>query len=120
MGGWSLAGNKMGTPATGFLGTIDNSALVIKTGNPTEERLRVDTSGNVGIGTSNPGHPLHLAVGKALRVEGGTGPGDGANYFSFGGSGTFGIDAPGVPNGRFVVTNFGQVGIGLSNPTQAL
>jgi len=196
MSTWSLTGNVLGTPPSGFLGTTDNNALVIKTGSPTVERLRVDTSGNVGIrtaspaaaldlgsgllhvggttnpvtpeqgaylgwnaltggtgetdfinnqglgtggfafmntppsgnprttlmvisgggnvgiGMSTPSFPLHLAIGKTLRIEGGNGPGDAANYFSFGGNGTFGIDAPGVANGRLVVQNSGNVGIG--------
>ena len=37
-------------------------------------------------------------------------------YFSFGGNGAFGIDAPGVPSGRFKVDNSGNVGIGTAAP----
>ena len=73
--------------------------------------------GNVGIGTTSPSYPLHLAVGKGLRIEGGKG---GANYFSFGGDGTFGIDAPNVPNGRLVVQDSGNVGIKKPNPQAPL
>jgi hypothetical protein len=204
MSTWSLTGNVLGTPPSGFLGTTDNNALVIKTGSPTTERLRVDTSGkvgigttspaatldlgsgllrvggtttpmtteqgaylgwnaltggtgetdfinnqglgiggfafmntppsgsprttlmvitgsgNVGIGTSTPAFPLHLAAGKTLRIEGGTSPADNADYFSLGGNGSFGIDAPGIPNGRFVVQNSGNVGIGTPSPTSTL
>lgn len=116
MAPWNTTGNT--TTATDFLGTNNGEPLVVKTGGV--EQLRVDTNGRVGIGTSSPGSALHLAAGKALRVEGGTGPIDSTSYFSFGGHGTFGIDAPGVPNGRFVVTNVGQVGIGMSNPAYSL
>jgi hypothetical protein len=83
-------------------------------------RFVVQNSGNVGIGTPIPNSALHLALGKALRIEGGTSATDTADYFSFGGYGTFGIDAPGVPNGRFVVQNSGNVGIGTSAPVSKL
>ena len=63
---------------------------------------------------------LSLGVGGVLRLEGGTGATDTATYFSFGGNGTFGIDAPGVPNGRFVVGNSGNVGIGTAAPRSVL
>lgn len=53
---WELTGNTGTNPATDFLGSIDNQPLVIKTANT--ERLRVDTSGNVGIGTTTPVEPL--------------------------------------------------------------
>jgi hypothetical protein len=112
MATWSLTGNTLGASPTGFLGTTDNNALVIKTGSPSTERLRVDPSGNVGIGTAAPTVALHLALGKVLRIEGGTGGTDANDYFSFGGNGTFGIDAPGIVNGRFVVQNDGQVRVG--------
>jgi hypothetical protein len=77
-------------------------------------------SGNVGIGNAAPAYPLHLAAEKMLRIEGGINPADGANYFSFGGNGALGIDAPGIPNGRFVVLNNGNVGIGNANPATSL
>ena len=83
-------------------------------------RLAIDTNGNIGVGTANPAYPLHMPAGKALRIEGGTNANDQANYFSFGGNGAFAIDAPGVPNGRFVVQNSGNVGIGIPNPGQQL
>jgi hypothetical protein len=63
---------------------------------------------------------LHLAAAKALRIEGGTDANDQASYFSFGGNGTFGIDAPGVANGRLVVNNSGNVGIGTASPNAKL
>jgi hypothetical protein len=120
MGSWSLTGNALGTASTAFLGTTDNNALVIQTGSPSKERLRVDPSGNLGIGTATPSAALHVAPGKVLRIEGGTSATDQADYFSFGGNGAFGIDAPGVVNGRFVIQNSGNVGIGTNTPSSKL
>jgi hypothetical protein len=84
---------------------------------PVELAGSLTVDGNVGIGNPSPAYPLHLAVGKALRIEGGTGS---APYFSFGGNGDFSIDAPEVPGGRFIVQNAGNVGIGTATPAAKL
>jgi len=55
---WSLTGNSGTNPNNNFLGTIDNQPLVIRTSNT--ERVRIDTNGNVGIGTTNPGAKLDV------------------------------------------------------------
>jgi hypothetical protein len=49
---WNLSGNLGTSPATNFLGTTDNNALVIKTNN--SEQMRLTTLGELGIGTSTP------------------------------------------------------------------
>ena len=67
---WSLAGNNLGDFFQGFLGTSDNNPLVVQNGKPSVERLRVDTSGNVGIGTTSPGSVADL--GPTLHVKGTT------------------------------------------------
>ena len=55
--GWGLAGNT-GNSGSAFLGTIDSKDLTIKTANTTA--LTIDTSQNVGIGTSTPSAKLDV------------------------------------------------------------
>jgi hypothetical protein len=55
---WSLKGNS-GTDSTlNFLGTVDGKPLVMKTNNT--ERLRINSNGNVGIGTATPTAKLNV------------------------------------------------------------
>jgi trimeric autotransporter adhesin len=50
--GWSLTGNAGTNPAINFIGTTDANALRFRTNNA--ERLTIDPTGNVGIGTTTP------------------------------------------------------------------
>ncbi len=83
------------------------------------ERMRIGSDGKVGVDTPNPSYKLHVGTGdQGLRVEG---PGfSGGSAFSVGGYGDVGIDSAGVPQGRFVVKNGGNVGIGQPNPNAKL
>ena len=65
---WGLKGNSGTSAATNFLGTTDAASLVIKTNNT--ERMRVLSSGNIGIGTTAPGSKLD--VKGTLRLSGST------------------------------------------------
>ena len=56
---WQLSGNTGTTAGNEFLGTTDSQPLVIKTNN--SEALRVDTAGNVGIGTTSVTEKLTVA-----------------------------------------------------------
>ena len=71
---WKLNGNSGTNPATNFLGSTDNNALIFKTNNL--ERMRIRSSdaglgGFVGIGTNSPTSLLHLyGVNPTLYFEG--------------------------------------------------
>lgn len=110
-----------GAAAQTVTGSGTSGTVPVFTDTSTVSNSPISISGsNVGIGTTEPTYPLHLNTGETLRIEGGANATDNANYFSFGGTGTFGIDAPGVNNGRFVVLDNGNVGIGVAVPNAAL
>ncbi|MBX7218004.1 MAG: hypothetical protein K1X90_13645, partial [Candidatus Kapabacteria bacterium] len=62
---WSLTGNAATNPAVNFIGTTDAQPLVVRTSST--ERLRVATTGEVGIGTAAP------TAGRLLEVAGSAG-----------------------------------------------
>ncbi|NOS56732.1 MAG: hypothetical protein HOP37_10820 [Cyclobacteriaceae bacterium] len=65
--GWGLTGNSGTNPATNFLGTTDAQPLRFATGVGGVERMRIDASGKVGIGTVSPNAPLQFANAAANR-----------------------------------------------------
>jgi ethanolamine utilization microcompartment shell protein EutS len=56
--GWGLTGNGGSNPTTDFMGTTDAQPLAFKTSNT--ERMRILSSGNVGIGTTTPDTKLDV------------------------------------------------------------
>lgn len=70
---WNLNGNTGTNPATNFLGTIDNTDLVIRTNNA--ERMRITSAGKIGIGTSTPNASLHIVGDNGIVAEGTFGSG---------------------------------------------
>jgi hypothetical protein len=81
--------------------------------------MRITSGGNVGIGTTAPTFKLQLidSSNAGLRVQTNTA---GGTVASFGSSGSFRIDAPGDPGGRFTVLEGGAVGIGDDFPANKL
>jgi hypothetical protein len=62
-GFWQLTGNTVTNPAADFLGTTDAQPLVLRTNNV--EQARLDTAGNLGLGTTSPAERLTVR-GNAL------------------------------------------------------
>jgi hypothetical protein len=72
--GWSLLGNTGTNPTNNFVGTTDAVDFVTRTNNA--ERIRVLSSGNVGIGTNAPVSRLEVrndASATAISLTNGTG-----------------------------------------------
>jgi len=55
---WKLSGNSGTDPTTDFLGTADSQDLVFRTDNT--ERMRLTSTGNVGINDNNPSNTLEV------------------------------------------------------------
>jgi hypothetical protein len=135
-----------GTAVTGSFNTSLGANTALSTGtlsNTTAIGANVEVTGNnamvlggisgvnfspantlVGIGITAPTALLHIgntggppASTWFLRVEGPATSGTGASAVSVGGDGVFGIDAPGVTNGRFVVYEQGTGLVGINTPS---
>jgi hypothetical protein len=65
---WNLNGNAGTNPPSEFVGTNDNTALVVKTNG--KEVLHIDPSGNVGLGTSSPSCKFEIAAQDGLQITG--------------------------------------------------
>ncbi|MCE2863246.1 MAG: tail fiber domain-containing protein [Opitutaceae bacterium] len=102
-----LEWNKDGTGYTSLLnqkgsGAGGMSFGEVDTANTVTERMRIDSSGNVGIGTSTPGAKLHVAGGVKI---------DAANTIEFGA----GVSGKGVDAGK-IARIYDRLGIGTSSP----
>ena len=89
---WGLLGNAGTTAGTNFLGTIDNISLRFRTNNT--QKMIIDSSGNVGIGTAIPTGPLEvMALTTVTEATGGTITHSGGyTIHTFTSSGTFTMD----------------------------
>jgi len=64
---WTLLGNTGTNPGTNFIGTTDAQDFVIRTNNA--ERMRVLSSGYVGINTAGPTQALHVAGNSLVSTN---------------------------------------------------
>ncbi|MCB9811708.1 tail fiber domain-containing protein [Candidatus Nomurabacteria bacterium] len=114
------------------VGTTDSAPFYLKTNNTS--RLYIDSSGNVGIGTTSPQRLLHLstigqATGAVARMEAPTGYDtkfefweDGVELWEFGADTSADLFAigPTVNTADFVIDSSGNVGIGTTSPSTLL
>jgi len=114
----------------GGIGTSDNIPFRLNTNNT--ERMRIDASGNVGIGTTSPGDILHIQSStgnNVVRIQASTTGtntiqmGDtsssGAGYVQYANNGDYMRFATNAAE-RMRIDSSGNVGIGTSSPATKL
>jgi hypothetical protein len=128
LGGFVQGGNSFGTQA--LIGTNDNQSLALETSGSI--RMFISSSGNIGIGTTNPG-TSRLAVfgtisslsdfGSGLQLLSATDPNRGL-YMGYNHSGNYSLIESiqqGVAYRNLIINpNAGNVGIGTTNPESTL
>jgi hypothetical protein len=104
----------------GEIGTRSSHPLVFNTVNT--ERLRIDASGNVGIGTSSPLSILHIGSGADANIPITIAPSTGGNaeFRNTSGTGTFTFTNNNGASERLRITSAGNVGIGTTTPNADL
>jgi hypothetical protein len=112
---WRLTGNAGTNPASNFLGTTDNQPLVFRTNGV--ERMRLDTSGRLGLGTIPGALPLTIrgagANSEWLQLMDASGANQWhLNYSSAG----LNFAETGVSDYRLFLEDGGNVGIGIGTP----
>ena len=111
--------------STGNIGTISNHDLLIRTNNT--ERMRLSTSGYLGLNTNSPSRMLHLKAANensSIRLENTADTPDNIWEIlpSISGVSNTGFTIRDVTDSanRFVINGIGSVGIGTNSPSQLL
>lgn len=98
---WSVAGNASTSASTNFIGTTNAVDFVTRTNNL--ERMRVSSSGYVGIGTTSPGSALD--VKGTIRLSGATSGYVGFTPAAAAGSTVYTLPSSDGTNGQALTTN---------------
>jgi len=119
-------------PNTMFIGTrIANAPLVFisgggVTGGSLNERVRIDSTGYVGIGTSSPSRVFHVSHSSAptVLIENTGSPVNSKRKFMSASSGNLILgrfsDDMSSSSQQLIIDNTGRVGIGITSPSNAL
>jgi hypothetical protein len=119
-----------GSAVVGQIKTVSNTPLVF--GVNDAERMRITSSGNVGIGTTSPVRPLDVngsmawgATTGAFMYAGGTShlfaySASNINLLFSGGSGGFGVNNAADSVRLLQILDNGNVGIGTTSPSERL
>ena len=127
---WNISGNAGTTAATNFIGTTDAQDFVVKSNNT--EKMRITSTGSIGIGISTPSANVHVYVGSGfagtvlplrsgLTVD--VNPQSSNGYSIFKGTGgtlfssgtVYGLNLDLNPTGTTIGTNYG---VYVNNETQ--
>lgn len=119
-----LDGNTLYTDGNMVLGTLTNSSFSIGTNNV--ENFRINSGGNIGIGTTNPSEKLHIEEttnGESIsfRLRAPTATGAGRSWYMTGDPDTRKLHiGEESTSSDLVINQNGNIGIGTTNPTQKL
>jgi hypothetical protein len=104
------------------IGQISGTGGTVKFFTGGSERARIDSTGNVGIGTTNPGHKLEVVGGSGSAVIGvnETGVRSWGIRAGAAASSTFDIADFTAAQTRLFINSIGNVGIGNTNPGSKL
>lgn len=110
---WMTTGNTGTVAGTNFIGTTDAVDFIIKTGGiaAANERMRILSTGNVGIGVVAPLAKLHVEVATGIAIRG-TQTGFGSGYLGY--SGTISLGGFGTTPGAVI---YSEEGTATANPS---